>query len=60
MLTSINIEKVRRLNLYHTNNLNTNGCLYTDGKYIYKILDYELDDNFKNLLEQINEKIILF
>ncbi|MDO4996815.1 MAG: hypothetical protein Q4E69_06510 [Bacilli bacterium] len=55
MLKSINIDKVKQLDIYHINYFN-NKCLYTDGKYIYDIKEKELDADFKDLLKEINEK----
>lgn len=53
MLTSINVEEVKKLHRYHTNNLNTNSILYTDDKYIYKIM-YRFPENFEKTLEKIS------
>lgn len=52
MLTSINIKEVKKLKRYHTNNLNTNSTLYTDGKYIYKII-VDVDDEESTFSEEL-------
>lgn len=60
MLTSINIEEVKKLKRYHTNNINTNGTLYTDGEYIYKVIVYDEESTFPEellkILKEIDEK----
>ena len=56
MLTSINIENVKKLKRYHTNNMNTRGCLFTDNKYIYKVFDKKMSDESIELLEELSEK----
>lgn len=53
MLTSINLEEVKKLRKYHTNNIHTNSKLYTDNKYIYKIM-YNFPSNFEKTLEKIS------
>ena len=56
MLTSINIENVKKLKRYHTNNENTIGYLFTDKKYIYKVFNKKMDDEIVKLLDEINTK----